>query len=1095
MGRQESPLKLPTFSLPLRYLADAIHPCRLYSSLPRPILGLKRMSMLLRRAIGSVNCRSALRLFSLIGSLLLIAAIGENRTAAQDSIDFNRDIRPILSDRCYQCHGPDEQERHGGLRLDLPEAAKAELDSGETAVVPGDTDASALIYRITTDDESLQMPPSESNKSLTQAEVDLLTEWIEQGAAFTQHWSFVPPKRPQPPQVESNQTLRNPIDQFIVKRLAKEGLQQSPEADKATLLRRVTLDLTGLPPTPEELEAFLKDNSSNAYERVVDRLLASPRYAEHRARYWLDAARYGDTHGLHLDNMRQMWPYRDWVIQAFDNNMPYDEFVIKQLAGDLLPDATVEDRVASGFNRCNVTTSEGGSIAAEYRVRYAVDRVETTSTVFMGLTAGCAVCHDHKFDPISQTEFYELYAYFFNFAENEMDGNALLPPPVVAVPQPEYELRKRDIAKQRNAIQQQITEKLAAIDYREPANQEVAPAEFDDYVWIADDVPTGGKAQGNSPWQFVTADKHPVHQGERAHMRKANGLSQHFFTDATQPIRIGEGDVLFAHVFLDPENPPKEIMLQFNDGSSWDHRAYWGGDAIEWGAAGTESRRPMGELPESGTWVRLEVPAQHVGLQPGSMINGWAFTQFDGTVYWDTAGIKTKTPQGGSHFVSFNKWDQYAQSINGNGLPEPVKAAVAKPADQRSDAETQQLMDYFLEFVYRESRDEFDPLHQQLGQLDSELEKLENSVPKTLVMGDRDPEKWETAYVLKRGEYDQPDKDRPVTPNVPRVLPAMTESQPANRLGLAQWLVADDHPLTARVTVNRLWQQLFGTGIVKTSEDFGSQGEFPSHPELLDWLAVEFRESGWDVKRLLKLMVMSHTYRQSSSVLPEHQQKDAANRLYARGPRFRLDAEAIRDSALFLAGILNDEVGGPSVKPYQPAGLWSAVGYTSSNTARFARDEGEKLYRRSMYTFWKRTSPPPTMQIFDAPSREVCVVRRERTNTPAAALAVLNDVQFVEAARCFAERLLQQSFDDDVSRLRYAFVAATSREPNAREKEVLLKLLNKMRKQYGADAEAANKLAATGEYPQDDSLDKQEVAAWTIVTSTILNLDEALTKG
>ncbi|MGH7200710.1 MAG: DUF1549 and DUF1553 domain-containing protein, partial [Planctomycetaceae bacterium] len=640
----------------------------------------------------------------------------------------------------------------------------------------------------------------------------------------------------------------NPIDAFILARLQREGLTPSPEAGKATLIRRVTFDLTGLPPTIDEIDAFLADGSPNAYEKVVDRLLASPRFGEHMARHWLDLARYGDTHGLHLDNERSIWKYRRWVIDAFNANKPYDEFTVEQLAGDLLPTERMKDEggrmkagddlqrlIATGFNRCNVTTGEGGSIDEEVRVRYAVDRTETVGTVFLGLTVGCAVCHDHKFDPISQREFYQLYAFYNNTADAAMDGNALAPPPVIKAPSPQQSARLVELDGQIAAVRQRIAEELAQVQYTESAGateQAVEPSEF---TWIDDDTPSGAKLQGNTPWEWVTKPEHPVFSGERATRRKAEGLSQHFFTSASPGLRVGEGDRLFAYVYLDPADPPQEIMLQFNDGT-WNHRAYWGEDAIPWGESNSPSRLPMGPLPNVGEWVRLEVEAAKVGLAPGAVVNGWAFTQHDGTIYWDQAGIVTRTPQAGQSFASLAEWAAYERSQSKSSLPQPVQDAVKAEPHLRTEAQQTQIREYFLEHIYAGTRGTFDPLHQELKSLEKEKTDLDAAIPVTLVMADR-TETRET-FILNRGEYDKPGEK--VEPGVPAVLPPMPAEATRDRLGLARWLVDPSHPLTARVAVNRFWQQVFGRGIVETPGDFGAQGARPTHPDLLDWLAVEF---------------------------------------------------------------------------------------------------------------------------------------------------------------------------------------------------------------------------------------------------------------
>ncbi|MDA1049762.1 MAG: PSD1 and planctomycete cytochrome C domain-containing protein [Planctomycetota bacterium] len=1008
---------------------------------------------------------------------------------ADDSepVDYNQDIRPLLSNVCYKCHGPDEGERQADLRFDIQAAAFAQRD-GQPAIVAGKSDTSHLYLRLIAEDPDERMPPADSGKELTSAQIDLFKRWIDQGAEWGEHWSFVRPVRAELPTSKFDEQAKNAIDRFIFARLEQAGLSRNGEASKERLIRRVTFDLTGLPPTIDEIDAFLADDSPEAYERVVDRLFESTRYGEHRTRYWLDVARYGDTHGLHLDNERSIWPYRDWVIKAFNNNMPFDQFTVEQLAGDLLPNATLEQQVATGFNRCNVTTSEGGSIAEEYLVRYAVDRVETTATAWMGLTAGCAVCHDHKFDPLSQKEFYQLFSYFYSLTENAMDGNALLPPPVLKVASDEQKQQQQQLNEQLAAIAEKITAAITKVEYVEPTATDDVATGRRDYVWIEDDLPANANAQGNSPWKFVAAEEGPVYSGQRSSTRTATGLSQHFFTEAKPGLKIGADDVLFAYVYLDKKNPPNEIMLQFNDGK-WEHRAIWGGNLIEWGTNGQVSRLPMGELPPAGEWVRLEVPAARVGLKPGTVLNGWAFTQFDGTVYWDHAGVNTMTPQGDEAFESFTAWKQ-VQRTTDNGLPKPLQEILQLDEDKATEAQAKQLLSHFVESVYTKTREVFEPLHKQLADTRKQLDDIDKAIPATLVMADM-PQRRQ-AHMLIRGEYDK--QGDPVEPGVPAIFHALPDDAPSNRLALANWLVDPAHPLTARVTVNRFWQQLFGTGIVKTTEDFGSQGEWPSHPKLLDWLAVEFVESGWDVKQILKLMAMSSTYRQSTEITPIALEKDPQNRLFSRGPRFRMDAEMIRDNALFVSGLLVEKIGGKSVRPYQPEGLWKAVGYSGSNTVRFTQDQGDALYRRSMYTFWKRTAPPPTMQIFDAPSREYCVVRRERTNTPKAALALMNDVQFVEAARNLAERMMK-SGESVEARLEFGFRAATARRPDEAEAWVLLDIYDSVLSSYKNDPGAATALVSVGESKRDESLDVAELAAWTIVANSILNLDETVTKG
>jgi hypothetical protein len=1076
--------------------------------------------------------------------------------AAEDQLDFSRDIRPILSNACFKCHGFDDRARQANLRLDTLAGATATLESGAVAVVPGQPAQSELVRRITAADAGERMPPEGSGKSLAPREIELLKKWVEQGAEFKAHWSFITPQRPPLPELKQHEAaVRNTIDAFIFARLEKEGLAPSPQADKVTLIRRVTLDLTGLPPTLDEVDAFLADSSPAAYETLVDRLLRSPRYGEHMARYWLDAARYGDTHGLHLDNERSMWPYRDWVVRAFNENQPFDQFTIEQLAGDLLPNPTLDQLVASGFNRCNVTTSEGGSIDEEVRVRYAVDRTETMSTVFLGLTLGCAVCHNHKFDPVSQREFYQLYAFFNSAADAAMDGNALSPPPIKKLVTPEQQARLKEFDDQIASVNKQLADTLASIEYTDPlGTASAAAAEPKEFVWIDDAAPPGAQLQGNSEWQFVTREGGQVYSGDKATTRKASDLSQHFFTGASPGLKVGEGDRLFAYVYLDPADPPKEIMLQWNDGS-WEHRCYWGDDVIPWGGPNSPSRLAMGSLPKAGEWVRLEVEAAKVGLGPGAVINGWAFTQHGGTTFWDKAGIVTRTPQEGQGFASLAAWEAFERTQTKSSVPGNVNEAIKVEADKRTDNQKKLIRDYFVQHVCTLTKPKFDPLRQQIDDLTKKKNEFDATIPVSLVMANM-PQERET-FVLVRGAYDKPGEK--VAAAVPAILPPLPASEPANRLGLARWLTEPTHPLVARVTVNRFWQQYFGAGLVKTAEDFGSQGSWPTHPELLDWLARDFIESGWDVKRIQKLIVMSGTYQQSSKVTRELVARDPENQLLARGPRFRLDAEVLRDSALFVSGLLLERPGGKGVKPYQPQGIWESVGFQGSNTQNYKPDGGDANYRRTLYTFWKRTAPPPSLMTFDAPSREACVVRRSRTNTPLQALALMNDVQYVEAARKLAERVLTattptrsvsadskltrrasegpsqdsqptrrasegpsqdsqptrrasegpsqdsqptRSASEEASapagspaeRLSLAFRLATARRPSPAETAVLVETYQAHLARYQADRAAAEKLVAIGESPRSASLDVPELAATTLVCNLILNLDEVVTK-
>ena len=1049
-----------------------------------------------------------LRLTLIAGVMMLPTQYGyaQNGTSREiGSVDFGRDVRPILADTCFKCHGPDEHDRKAGLRLDDREDVFEEFGS----VVPGDLESSELYQRLISDDPDSLMPPSDSGRKLSGEQIDLIKRWIEQGAQWENHWSLTAPVKAELPKVKKADWSINEIDRFILSRLEQKKLQPNEGAKRAVLIRRVAFDLTGLPPAQELVKKYRESKTENWYEQLVNELLAADQYGEHMARYWLDAARYGDTHGLHLDNYREMWLYRDWVINAFNQNMPFDDFVIEQLAGDMLENATDEQKIASGFNRAHVTTNEGGSIIEEVYVRNVVDRVSTTGTVFMGLTVGCAQCHDHKFDPISQKEFYQLFAYFNNLAEKPMDDNIKDPKPVLVRMDDEQKTEMKRLESESESAKIKIEEMLAEYQYVDPADEKTegendtdesstadeatASEAVDDkqakkFTWVGDILPAGVRPEGN--WNFVTSANGPVQSGETSRLQvAADKMEQHFFTKAISPLRVHAGDRFFANVFLDPKDPPEEIMLQFNDGD-WSHRVYWGSNKIDWGTKGDASRIYAGELPESGKWIQLEVPVDDVGFKKATLINGMAFTQWGGTAHWDSAGVFSSLDQT-SEFVSLSRWLKLMKTTKGEGLPKEIKKLVNKKPEKLDDKQKIEVRNYFLESIHRDARQEFKEPMRRRNELAKELEEFKKTLPTTLISKEGDTVK--DAFVLNRGEYDQ--KGDKVERATPAALPAMPADALNNRLGLAHWLVADENPLTARVTVNRFWQQLFGTGIVKTSEDFGAQGDVPSHPDLLDWLAIDFRENDWDVKRLMKLMVMSASYRQSSGTTPELVVKDPDNRLLARGPRFRLDAEALRDQALAVSGLLVSEIGGPSVKPPQPDGLWFVVGYSGSNTVRFKKDMGpDKVHRRSLYTFWKRTAPPPQMNTFDAPSREECSVRRERTNTPLQALLLMNDPQYVEAARYLAQKTID-SRQGDEERIAFMFESALARTPNSTEVNVLRKSLRLDVEEFKAQAETVNQLAEIGEQAADKKYERVELAAWTMLANLIMNMDEFVTKN
>ncbi|QDT77910.1 Planctomycete cytochrome C [Gimesia maris] len=1031
-------------------------------------------------------------------------------------------IRSILSENCFQCHGPDVKKRAADLRFDTEEGAFADL-GGHKAIVPGKVKESELITRITTADEDLKMPPAESGKKLTTEEVNLLTRWIEQGAEWQDHWSFVTPVKPAPPAVKQTDHVINPIDQFILARLEKEGMKASTEADRRDLIRRVTLDLTGLPPAPAEVEAFVNDKSPNAYEKVVDRLLESPHYGEHMSRYWLDIARYGDTHGLHLDNYREMWPYRDWVINAFNTNMHYDQFVIEQLAGDLLPNPTLEQQIATGFNRCHVTTNEGGSIAEEVYVRNVIDRVETTGQAFMGLTLGCAVCHDHKFDPFTKTEFYQMFAFFNNLDGPAMDGNIKDSPPSVRVPNAAQ-------SKQLEAYKTQI----AAIEQQGENRTKTNEPAFQSWLeWKQQILKTGSNPDLSIPQPGGLLAAYPLNEKTEAtaadlknEKNKAtvkgapkwvagkfeNGFqfAPGSYLDLGKTGQFAKGTPFSFAIWVKTNGKTSgPIVSSINPNSR--ERGYdlqitnqnlgvrlidrWPGYAVEVKTANNEITANQWHhvcVTYDGSAKAHGVAIYVDGKQSELTISSDSFKK---TTSLNSATLTLGHSATNAHLTNgfvdeFRIYDHELTETEVNQVyfDNQVDPVLKLAADKRTPQQTELLRQYYL----NQFDSEYRKLLAKKVQIKSQEEKLIQSLPTTLVFRERNNVK--EAFDLKRGQYDQ--KGDKVDRKTPSQFPAMAAEWPVNRLGLAKWLVSPSHPLTSRVAVNRFWQQLFGTGIVETSEDFGNQGAPPSHPELLDWLAVDFQEHQWDVKRFMKQMVMSATYRQSSNVTPELYKKDPKNRLLARGPRFRLDAETLRDQALAISGLLVPKVGGPSVKPPQPDGLWFAVGYSGSNTVRFKQDTGpEKVFRRGMYTFWKRTSPPPEMSTFDAPSREACTMRRERTNTPLQALLLLNDPQYMEAARALGERIIKEGGNTSEERIKFAYLLATGKPVSAEDLTLMQNTFQDMQSYYQDDPKAATELIAVGESKPDPKLNPQELAAWTMIANLILNLDEVLTKN
>lgn len=982
---------------------------------------------------------------------------------AHAAVDFNRDIKPIFSDHCYACHGPDANQRKADLRFDEEAAAKADL-GGYAAIVPGKPEESALMERILTSDEDDLMPPADFKKPLSTEQIELIRQWVAEGATWADHWSFEPIQRPAVPALENEGGARNAIDSFVRHRLQEEGLDPAPEGRRETLIRRVSLDLSGLPPTPDEVDDFLADTSPDAYERVVDRLLRSSRYGEHQARFWLDAARYGDTHGLHLDNYREMWPYRDWVVDAFNRNLSYRDFVIEQLAGDLLPNATRDQIVATGFNRCNVSTSEGGSIKEEVYVRNVIDRVVTTSTVFMGVTFECTRCHDHKFDPFTMKDFYSFFAYFNSIDGEPLDGNRKDHAPVLRLPN------------------EQQSDALTRLDRG-----------------IED-----GEQKVSADWAEVDAL-----QREWELSLLAAQASQESIPDQTGLVLrdwYSVGPFSDARLYLlsrkhGPEGKSIDLESSFKTNTdetvTWQKRGSWKDGEVHKDLTGDMAANFIYRVIESpkeqdvkvslGSDDGLKVYLNEKELLSQDVSRGVAPDQ-------ETVSLPLKQGRnelllkivnyGGETGYYFSVLDAVDQ------LPKELLEVVALEPGERSDEQRKQLREHYRnkEADYPELVTAID----RLKNLREERAAVDRDIPLTLVWREREAPRQ--AFILKRGEYDQ--KAEEVTRRTPAVFPPLPEGAPNNRLGLALWLTDERHPLTARVAVNRFWQRLFGTGLVKTSEDFGSQGEPPSHPELLEWLASTFRESGWDVKALMKTMVMSATYRQSSKMSPDLVARDPANRLLARGPRFRLDGEVLRDQALLLSGLLVEIQGGSSVKPPQPDGLWFAVGYSGSDTVRFKPDTGsDKVHRRSLYTFIKRTSPPPQMSTFDGPSREACVMRRERTNTPMQALLLLNDPQYVEAARALAGRALMVSGLTDRERAAWMFRWATGRRAEPQEIDELVTGFEEERKVFASDPKSAEALIGVGEAKAAVEMSPGVLAAWTTVASLILNLDEVVTKN
>jgi cytochrome c553 len=1055
--------------------------------------------------------------FSRISQLLLPACFtvtllwgGSGVVTAASTVEFNRDILPILTDQCLSCHGPDGNSRQADLRLDRRDNA---IELG--AIVPGKADESELVKRIVSVDPDEIMPPPESHKKLDDRQRKLIRDWIDAGAEYQPHWAFIPPVKPAIPDVEQAGWSKNPIDSFILASLQSNGLSPNAEADLRTLIRRVSLDLTGLPPTPEEIESVLSDPRPGKYERYVDELLTRPTWGEHRARYWMDYARYGDTHGIHLDNYREMYSYRDWVIEAFNENLPFDRFTVEQLAGDLLPNSTLDQQIASGFNRCNITTNEGGIIDEEYAVLYARDRVETTSTVWLALTTGCAVCHDHKFDPISQKEFYQLSAFFNNTTQKVRDGNVRDTPPIIRVPLPQDERRYSELLSEIRKVNSASEDrrKKAKPDFDKwlgsysrvraaLENSTVKLPEPTIHLPLTDDLSGSLGAVIDGRWIRLPLEKPisgPVGQvgGKSWKISDvAPSITREVRRTSQSPFSVS----LWLHLNGDRNSGLVVGSLDDKPARGWQISLSNNKVVVQvLGANGKELIKLTSEkqLPKH-QWHHLSFSYDGSGKAAGmSVFSGESVLEMkvnDDTlksVVEFSGGIRfgsvDKNPvEGGVLLQEVRVFDEQRtpEDFKAIGLHDRIAWLLSK--NKRSEQENSQVEDWYFQTLDQE----YGRISKQLIELENERASIETKGTIAHVMAER-PEK-PVAHILMRGEYDK--RGDEVSPDTPSALPPMPDSLPRNRLGLAQWLVMKEHPLTARVTVNRFWQEVFGQGLVPSTGDFGLSGAQPTNQPLLDFLSVEFQENDWNVKELFRLMVTSSTYRQSSQVSADKLSVDATNALLSRGPRFRMDGEMIRDYALYVSGLMSRKIGGKSVRPYQPIGVWEAVAMTASDTRFYKEDEGESLYRRSLYTFWKRAAPPPSLEIFNAPTREVCTVKRERTNTPLQALVTLNDPQFIEAARQLAERAMSLKIPSTSEQIQWLSSVVLSRQLLDAERDIVEEGRERLEEFYRSNPDEAKLLLSIGKSPRNEDLDPIQHAVWTMVAHQLLNLDEALCK-
>jgi len=1025
------------------------------------------------------------------------------------ALQYNRDIRPIISDRCFRCHGPDKASRKANLRLDQEDSALApRKDPAEHAIVPGKPEESLLVRKIFSTDPDDMMPPPSSNLALSSQEKKMLRDWIAQGAKYQPHWAFIPPAEIVPvPTIKKRKWPRNEIDNFILARLEKEGIKPSPEADKPRWLRRVTYDLTGLPPSPAEIDAFLADKSKTAYERVVDKLLASPHFGQRMAVPWLDAVRYADSYGYQSDLLCPTWPYRDWVVDAFNSNLPYDEFLTEQLAGDLLKNPTRKQRLATAFNRLHRQTNEGGSIEEEWRNEYTADRMQTFSSTFLGLTFECARCHDHKFDPISQRDYYSLFSFFNSIDEYGLyNDTAHVPTPSLLLPTPKQEkamhataaaleVKKNDFGKALTAAEGSFQNWMQHSNLTAEIPGLAAHFTFDT-VTNTNHFPNevaGGAASDS----FGANTLVPGKSGQALRFTGDDGVAFPNLIGSLQPwdqysvsfwLRL-PGALTNAVIFHRSDGTDvgfHGVELSLEDGRLFFViKRFWPGNAIAIRTVQTVPRDQWTHIGVSydgsgsaegmqffvnGHSAPSEIVRNHLYKSPENGGSG-----FDFGARFRSPGLK------GALLDDLRIYDrplaplQFAQLFDDHSLNDAIAARNAEA----------------LRPVYLAS---FDAAVAQARAARAQAVKsfLETRNPVQEISVMEELAQARPAWVLARGRYDAPKTDAArVARTTPAALPPFPPGAPRNRLGLAQWLTQPDHPLIARVAVNHFWQMIFGRGIVSTPENFGAQGAAPTHPELLDWLARDFINSGWDTKALIKKMVLSATYRQDSVFRRDLREKDPENLLLARGPSHRLPAEMVRDTALAASGLLDDALNGPPASPYLPGDLWRE---SNAMSPAYQQSVGEALYRRSLYTVWKRTAPMPNMTAFDAPSREVCVLKRTPTGTPQQAFVLLNDPQFVEAARVLAEKTLKESRPTTKERIRFAFRRLTERYPDRRETKILTQLMDEEAQIFAKESDRARQLVAVGDRKVDPSLKVAELAAMTEVTQAILNLDATIWK-